>query len=225
VPNPLPNYDPEYVTNYEIGYKGDLLDSRLRLNLAAFVMEYEDMQISATRSAGGQTAKANLGEATINGLEVELLAMPVERLMLGLNLGWLDDEIDSFRGTLVSSGITIEKDNDLPYTPDWTLALTAGYEMPLAGGATINLRADYSAKDKYYTSIENVVETLEEDYRLLSASVTYTSADDHWSFGLMGRNLTDEDFYQSRTLFESFRMTFGQPVRPRTYSAFVEYRI
>jgi len=188
-------------------------------------MKYEDMQISATSSIGGQISKANLGEATMTGLELELLAMPTDRLRLGVDLGWLDDEIDSFRGTLVSSGITIEKDNDLPYTPDWTLALTASYEIPLPGGAYINLRADYSAKDKYYTSIENVVETREEDYRLLGASVTYTSADHHWTFGLMGRNITDEDFYQSRSLFESFRMTFGQPVRPRTYSAFVEYRM
>ena len=44
VPTPLPNYDPEYVDNFEIGVKSSLLDQRVRFNLTAFRMDYEDIQ-------------------------------------------------------------------------------------------------------------------------------------------------------------------------------------
>jgi iron complex outermembrane receptor protein len=146
-----------------------------------------------------------------------------DNLTVGVNLGILDDEIDSFRGTLVSSGITITKSNDLPFTPDWTLSLTAAYDIPLPNGAAIALRSDYAIKDDYYTAIENIEETLEDNYRVLNASIRYISADELWSVGIMGRNVTDEDFFQSRTIFDSFQLGFGQPIRPRTVSAFFEY--
>ena len=44
VPTPLPNYDPEFVTSYEVGMKSTLMDGRVRLNVAAFTMDYEDMR-------------------------------------------------------------------------------------------------------------------------------------------------------------------------------------
>ena len=37
-------YDPEKNINYEVGFKADLLDSRLRFNAAAFYTDFEDLQ-------------------------------------------------------------------------------------------------------------------------------------------------------------------------------------
>ena len=126
VPDPLPNYDPEFVTNFEVGMKSTLLDGRMRLNASAFVMDYEDMQINASSDAvTTSSTKENLGDATIRGLEVELSAVLTDRLSLSANLGFLDDEIDSLKGTLVSNTVVINKSNDLPNTPDWTLSLMA----------------------------------------------------------------------------------------------------
>ena len=74
VPTPLPNYDPEHVDNFEIGVKSSLLDQRVRFNLTAFRMDYEDIQISASSDqVTTASTKENLGEATIQGLELELM--------------------------------------------------------------------------------------------------------------------------------------------------------
>jgi len=106
--------------------KSTLLDGRMRLNASAFVMDYEDMQINASSDAvTTSSTKENLGDATIRGLEVELSAVLTDRLSLSANLGFLDDEIDSLKGTLVSNTVVINKSNDLPNTPDWTLSLMA----------------------------------------------------------------------------------------------------
>ena len=225
VPNPLPNYDPEFVKNYEIGMKSTLLDGRMRLNATAFTMDYEDMQINAaSNEVATSSTKENLGDASISGLELELSALVNENFSVGVNVGLLDDEIDSLRGVLVSNTVVIDKDSDLPNTPDWTLSIMAKYEIPLSSGARIALRADYSVKDDYYSRAENIEELLIDDYRNLNVSGKYLSADDQWEFGIGVRNATDEFYYQSATPFATFGLSFGQPVRPRTWYASLQYR-
>ncbi len=224
VPTPLPNYDPEFVTNYEIGAKSTLLDGRMRLNATAFVMDYEDMQINASSDAvATSSTKANLGDATISGLELEVSALLTENLSIAVNFGLLDDEIDSLEGVLVSNTVVISEDNDLPNTPDWTLALMLKYDVPLPNGARLSFRADYSTKDDYYSRAENIEELLIDDYRNLNVSGKYLSADGNWEFGVGLRNATDEEYYQSATPFATFGLAFGQPVRPRTFYASLTY--
>lgn len=227
VPIPLPNYEPEFVKNYEVGIKATLSDGRVRMNASAFVMDYADMQISATSvlpGVGDNTTKFNLGDANFKGLEVEFTALLTENFTVGVNLGVLRDEIDSLvGGGLISSGVAITKDNDLPFSPQWTLSLMAAYDFQLPNGATLTLRGDYSAKDDYYTRTENTEESFSEDYEIMNASLTYRSQDQKWSAGVRARNLTDEYYFESRTTFSAFQMGFGQPIRPRTVSAFFTY--
>ena len=227
VPVPLPNYEPEFVENFEVGYKTTLLDGRLRANVAAFRMDYTDMQISATSllpGVGDNTTKFNLGDANYQGFEIELTALITDDFMLGINVGHLDDEIDSLvGGGLISSGVLITEEHDLPFSPSWTLSITAAYDFKLPNGAVLTLRSDYSTKDDYYTRTENTVEAFTDDYEILNASLTYRSPDEKWSLGLRARNLTDEFFFESRTTFSAFQMGFGKPVRPRTVSAFFTY--
>ncbi len=224
VPVPLPNYDPEFVTNYEIGMKSTLLDGRMRLNATAFLMDYEDMQINASSDeVTTSSTKENLGDATISGLELEASALLGAGLTLGVNIGLLDDEIDSLRGTLVSNTIVITESNDLPNTPDWTLSLLAKYERTLQNGGTLSLRADYALKDEYFSRAENIPELEIDDYRNLNISGTYLFPDRNWELGLGVRNATDEEYYQSATPFATFGLVFGQPVRPRTWYASLKY--
>ena len=226
LPDPIPSYDPEYVDSYELGMKANFFDGRMRLNAAAFTMDYEDMQVTATDpETSANVSKANLGEATVRGIEAEMTALLGEYFTVGVNLGLLDDEIDRLgtTGTLISSGIVVTEDNDLPYTPDWTLALMAKYERELSGGANISLRADYTVKDDYYDRIENIVETLHDDYRNLNLGTSYTTADGSWVASLGVINATDEDYYMSATPFAPLNYVWGMPVRPRTYQFSLQY--
>ena len=226
VPTPLPNYDPEFVDNFEVGMKSRLLDRRMRLNVSAFRMDYEDMQINASSDVvATSSTKANLGDATIQGLEIEMLTLVNENFTLGANIGYLDDEIDSLKGVLVSNTVVIGENNDLPNTPDWTLSLMAKYEMQLSSGASINLRADFAMKDDYYSRAENLVENLNDDYRNLNLTGTYITADGSWEATAGLRNATDEEYYQSATPFATFGLVFGQPVRPRTAYFSLQYNI
>src|SRR5690606_22644704 len=89
--NQLRAFDPETITTYEIGFKSDLLDRRLRLNGAAFYNEYYNiiLQLSACPSIPCQQPR-NVDTAEVKGFEVELSAYPVDGLTLDASMSYID---------------------------------------------------------------------------------------------------------------------------------------
>ena len=77
-------YGPEFVTNYELGFKGTLFDSRLQLAADIFFMDYTDKQesINVDNVDGRFGAVDNLeftqnaADVAISGVEFEMRASP-----------------------------------------------------------------------------------------------------------------------------------------------------
>src|SRR3546814_7009606 len=78
-----PAFDPEIVTNYEAGLKLQTADRRLRLYLAAFQLDYSNLQVVIFNRIEPQTQ--NGGQATIRGFEAEFQTTPVDGLNLSLD--------------------------------------------------------------------------------------------------------------------------------------------
>jgi iron complex outermembrane receptor protein len=108
-------------------------------------------------------------------------------------------------------------------TPDKNFSIGGQYTRQTDNGGQLLMRADYAFKDSYYTRVENISETKEDNYRVVNASVRYISPNGRWELGLWGRNLTDELYYKARRIFESLGTTFGTPVRPRSVYASFQY--
>lgn len=93
-PSSIGPFDEEIADNYEIGLKSDLLDRRLRLNLSAFLMDYEDLQRATIRpapgGAGQETVTDNVGSAENKGVELEVTALLTNALTAYFTLGYLD---------------------------------------------------------------------------------------------------------------------------------------
>jgi len=94
-------YDPETVTTYELGYKGDWQLGRfggLRSNIAVYLQDYEDIQKTQDFTADGAfgTAVVNAAKAQIQGAEVELVWAPADFLLLSLGYAWVDPEYDEW---------------------------------------------------------------------------------------------------------------------------------
>jgi len=110
------DYDPETTTNYEIGYKGSLLDSKLNLTAVLFLTKYDDMHYTNMHAVGqkiledGRTCEdwepacdvvsawktENIGNADIKGLELEFDYIPWNNGRLTGFYAWLDTEITSY---------------------------------------------------------------------------------------------------------------------------------
>lgn len=134
-------YDPEEAVSWELGLKGDFIDSRLRTNLALFHVTYDQVQTAqgGTSIPGFENAGTLVvegGDLEAKGVELEVYALPLERLTLGLTLGYVDTEFTRITDILLSSvqALDLYPNNDYKQTlsPEWSGNINAHYEtLPL----------------------------------------------------------------------------------------------
>ena len=222
------SFDPEEADSFEVGLKSDFLDGAMRLNLAAFYVEYTDLQLDsvipvASSPIGQETVITNAGETTTYGLEAELLWQATERFTIDATLGYLDAEYDTFACDLDRDLTTGDMNGyedcsvlDVKRTPDLQASLGATYDIPLGqrGGLMLNGRANYT--DAFFNDIFNSVGSEHEDVTLLNASITYYNPDETVRVALYGRNITDEE-YQTAGLGVANLWTFSIYGKPATY--------
>ena len=237
---PLPEYDPEFAETFEIGLKTDLLDNRLRLNVAAFTNEYTDMQLTAA-PLGVQlnvigSATENFGDSTINGLEVELTAAPNAYLRLDFAGSWMDAGFDcimtvdsNFNRTgcspdaqLIGGGSVYTVDSVLPRTPDFSSTTGVTFAVPLSNGAELLGRVDWRHMGKSAYGAGPPPQEINPSYDYVNARLTYSPADTPWDITFGITNLTDEEYFTG--LFRSFTSTKGVISRPRQAYAGFGYR-
>lgn len=73
------------VTNYELGIKGRWLGGDLTTNLAAYYIDWKDIQVQANRVSDSIQFATNIGGAESYGLEFEIVARPIQGLSLSFN--------------------------------------------------------------------------------------------------------------------------------------------
>jgi outer membrane receptor protein involved in Fe transport len=73
------------LVNYEIGAKGRFLNGRLAANVAAYLIDWSNIQVQANRVSDSVQFATNIGAARSKGIELELLAYPAKGLTVGLN--------------------------------------------------------------------------------------------------------------------------------------------
>jgi iron complex outermembrane receptor protein len=151
-------FDDESVTSFEIGTKKSFNDDSLFLNAALFHNKYEDIQLSvfsAYDSNGDGTDDSffgdftNAGQATVQGLELELQWLATDRLSISGNAAWLDAAYDEF----VSRGTDIADSQYMTNAPKRSGALTLAYTWPAFGGELM-ARATTSYQSKVYPTTD-----------------------------------------------------------------------
>lgn len=73
------------LTNYEAGLKGRFFGGGLTANLAAYWIDWSNIQVQANRVSDSVQFTTNIGGARSRGLEFELVANPVQHLSFGAN--------------------------------------------------------------------------------------------------------------------------------------------
>ena len=186
----LSGFDEEFLTNYEIGFKGSFLSRRLTVRTALFYMDRDDQQAKGSLvipREDGSTAFIdyvdNAAEGSNYGLELELSWLATDRLSLHANLGLLETEFDRYT---TSDGVDLSG-REQAHAPPYQYAVGGHWEL----GRGLYLRVDLEGKDAFYFSDRHDVKSPDQD--LLHARIGY--AGERWSLALWGRNLTDEDYF------------------------------
>ncbi|AGH50981.1 TonB-dependent receptor-like protein [Sphingomonas sp. MM-1] len=208
------SFRPETVDSYEVGYKGNLLDGALYVALAAFRMDYKDVQIPGSSGCvvnGVPTfcgVITNAGKARFQGLELETtarlgrdLAMAGDRITFSGSLGYIDAKYKEYVTQVPGQGpVDVADFRKVQNTPKWTGSGTFTYAAPLADGE-ISLSSTVSYRSKTYQfEIPNPYID-QKGYALWDASLVYTAPDNRWSLGLHGRNLLDKQYKTSGYTF------------------------
>jgi iron complex outermembrane receptor protein len=190
--NTNPVVNPENVWAYETGLKSKLFDRRVQLNISGFYYDYSDLQVS--RVVNNNTLTENAAGATIKGIEVELAVKPWTGNILGLNGAYLDARFDSYQtldGVRPELGILNLKGNKLPYSPDFSFSLRDEQSFRL-GKNQFTVSADYAWTDDVFHDPFNLPSRGQKANGILNGRISLNSPDKGWSFGVWGRNLTDE---------------------------------
>lgn len=121
-------FDADRLKSYEAGIKAETLDRRFGLDLAAYYIDWSDIQILATR--GGFSVYTNApGGAEVRGAELTLTSRPIDDLTLTGAFAYQDAQM-------------LEADTDLgaaagerlPNVPRFTAAINADYQLPIGRG-------------------------------------------------------------------------------------------
>jgi iron complex outermembrane receptor protein len=157
-------YEEEELDNYEIGFKSDWLDGRLRTRLAAYYGLYSKGQSQITVTFQNEFGEldlasvfVNTGETTLMGVEFEFDAAPTDNWTVSGSFGLADSEVDNFfciDGNLVYGEPNCDG-NTLPQSSRLTWSLSSEYGDNLFGNYDWFVRADYSHQGKQYTDYSN----------------------------------------------------------------------
>ena len=199
-------YLPETSDNLEFGFKSTVRDGKVRLNGTFFHNSYENQQLTVGRIVRGQPTAdlINAQEATLTGIEIEMLAQLNENWSMTVAYGHLDGEYDEFIVedniydpiTLVETIVTRDlsgyafgnggKQDTLDVSFIHTTSLPSGGDLVSVIGVT--------RKDDQWFSLENTPTSFTPGYTLMDGRVTWNLSDGVTSISFWGNNLTDKDY-------------------------------
>jgi iron complex outermembrane receptor protein len=212
---PVVPFQPENLTDYEIGWKPSAFDNHLRAQFDAYYTTYQGFQLSytsnsVTSGAPGQSIIRNVpGTTVIYGLEAEAQAI-VGDWSFDASADYLYSRMGTTAGTCTPTGgtspsciggpIAFENIGGHPivYAPDWTLNFGVQYVFHLGDGSTLTPRLNYGYIGSQWTSpFQNAAI---EQYAYHLAPVNLLNAQVSWDKGsyhvqVYGTNLLNDQYF------------------------------
>ena len=182
----LIDYDPEYITNYELSLRTASPEQGITANANLFYTDWTDQQTDAPRP-GGQGVfdriVVNAGESALWGFEVEVRGQPDESLQWFGSMGYVSTEFKTFNLSETSLA-----GNEFPFAPELSFAVGAEYRFD--NGVYVASDANYVSAA--FTDVENIEANKTDSRALINARVGYRA--DQWQVFLYVDNLADRDY-------------------------------
>ena len=198
----------ENITSYEVGYKTELADRRVRLNGAFYYYTVEDPQFTAVGGAGNlvQLVNANKGEGY--GAEFDSAFQITPELLITLGVAYNNTEIQDSTlavGICAQCNVTdpttviggnrraLINGNPFPNAPEWSGDFTARYAIPMGESGEFFIFTDWvflgETNFLLYESREFNAKSRFEG----GLKVGYSGGNGAWELAAFARNITDED--------------------------------
>ncbi len=196
----LPAYQPDFLTNYELGWKTSWANNRVRFNGAAFLEQWDDFQFSIL-GANGLTEIKNAAQAEMIGLEASFAWAPTDAWTFTAAGAYIKSELtENYCGFTDDAGNPITECADplapegteLPVTPELNLNATVRYMFDMAGLKAHMQAAGFYVGDRWadLRLIEREILGRMEAYQSADLSAGLTG--DVWSMEVFMTNAFDE---------------------------------
>ena len=128
-------YKPDNLTNYEIGLRTSLLDKMLTIDVAAFYIDWKDVQVTtsyvSTISGIEYQITGNAGAAISKGIEWAVGLTPVKGLRFSTTGAYTDAHL-----TRDAPSLPGFNGDDLAFIPRWSTSVSVDYETRLSDRVT-----------------------------------------------------------------------------------------
>lgn len=191
-------YEPEKLTAYEIGTKGQWFDRRLNLSASVYYSDYRDFQVGVFVPALITTTIINAGKAHMSGVELEGTWRPIDNLRLNFGYGYTKAEYDEF---VLPSGQDVTDSYVFPLIPEHNYTLGAEYRWLDVAGGDVVASLNYSWRAEQAGTITDDPLAYRKAYGLLDGRISLSNIDigdgRTAEISLWGKNLTDEEYWVS----------------------------
>ena len=198
----------EKIMSYEAGLKSELLDRRVRFNLAGYYYTIDDPQFSAIGGADNLVQLVNANKGRGYGFELDSAFQITPDFLITAGASWNDTEIQdnalavgicaqcTVTDPLVDIGGTdraLVDGNPFPNAPEWIADLTARYAVPVSSDGELFAYTDWT-----YQGETNFFLYQSEEFRVDSQiegglRVGYAKYDGSFEVAAFARNITNED--------------------------------
>jgi iron complex outermembrane recepter protein len=235
LPSPNPpatdSYDPETVTDVELGLKADWnIGVPLRTNVAVYRDRYEGAQVTSAVVAGGAvtTAITNAdSQSKVTGFEFEGTILPGDYFELSAYYSYTRARFGTYSvpGTLSFPAPVDLSGEQFPLVPENKYGATARLKVPAGSAGEFQLIADWSHTDE--VSVADVRDPLLAtfpSYQLLNLKLDWHVGTTGLTASLFATNVTDEEYrIGGYPIYSGIGFTSTLWGEPRMWGAQVRY--
>jgi len=232
-------FDEESQQMFEVGAKLDWLDGRLRTNLAVYITDWEDQQVACQNPVSAfpgatttqRTYVCNVGEAEVNGIELDVAFALTEYITLQGGYSYTDARYLTFvdaslAATLTQAGLPPYDFGDrfLPYVPKDAAFASASIDIPVSDSMSFFGHLAFNHSGRQYLRADNLAYIAARN--LWNLRVGLRSGD--WTVTGFVNNAFDEDSAITGVrFFDSVNFSVPAPLvtwtPPRQYGLTVGY--
>ncbi len=210
-------FRPERLTSYEVGFKSEYLDHRLRLNGAAYYYDYKDYQaLIYTVSLEQLIVNADARHA---GAELETEWAPTAAWRFGAGVAY----VDAVTKHVDTRGNGMPADYTPGNAPRWSANALARYTLPIGKGH-VALQVDGNYLSRFWFNLSDLPVVEQPGFGLANVRVNYTPAGGKFEIGASVENLADKHYGTmgfDNTSINGLAQVY--PGMPRWYKAHINY--
>jgi iron complex outermembrane receptor protein len=213
--------DTESNLSFEVGVKSILAQNKLRLNLAAYIFEMTDQQLSAVGGEFNTATLLNAEKTKGHGLEADIEWIPSGNWIMTFGASWNPTEIVDPDLTVlpcgggctvtdpVIDGVAYINGNSLPHAPEYIFNGIINFRSdPVQKSFFGSLDFAYQSEKHFflYDSVEFVSSAFE-----LGARLGYAWNNSQYEIALFGRNILDAEIIRNGIDFNNLTGMMNDP--------------